>query len=388
MTGKSQSGRVIGLDAHPETCTAAALSGPDAGSARVEWVDGEIAVEKLITWAKRRVRPEDVIVIEASGNTFELASRLQSAGCHVLVLESLRAGQIRKTYCNTDKISAVKLARVYLSGLAHIVWQPDEKTRARREIFHRYRRAVTDATRLRNRIRSWFSDHGIRMKKGLRLTQPSGQAWALGAHDWTPVQRLLIEQMFEELAQAHTHRKRLRKIMAVDVVEDTNLLQLVRLFGIRDITAFALGALIGDIHRFRTPKQLVAYIGLNPRVQLSGKGGYVGSLAHCGRRDLRSYMVEAAHAILRYDKKLGAWGRKLLFRKGPKVAVIAVARKLAVACWYLMHGRFTPLQEVDSTLRVKIQKLATVLGRDMLQQLGYKTSKDFQECLMLRLQTT
>jgi transposase len=45
------------------------------------------------------------------------------------------------------------------------------------------------------------------------------------------------------------------------------------LFGVAEITAFDIGVFVGDIHRFRTPKQLVAYVGLNPRVQLSGQGG-------------------------------------------------------------------------------------------------------------------
>lgn len=40
-----------------------------------------------------------------------------------------------------------------------------------------------------------------------------------------------------------------------------------------------------SIHHFRTPKQLVAYVGLNPRVQLSGQGGYVGSVGRHGRKE-------------------------------------------------------------------------------------------------------
>ena len=143
---------VIGLDAHPDTCSAAGLYGADAGTAKVKWIDHPIRVERLEQWATKRVGPHDTVVIEASGNTFELAKRLQKTGCHVVVLESQRVGQVGKTYCNTDKVSAVKIARVFLSGLAVIVWKPDEKTRQRREIFRQYQGSVTDATRHRNRI--------------------------------------------------------------------------------------------------------------------------------------------------------------------------------------------------------------------------------------------
>ena len=143
MSTSSSNRCVIGLDAHPDTCSAAALSGADAGTAQVKWIDHPIPVGHLEKWAEKRVGPHDTVVIEASGNTFELAERLRKAGCHVVVLESVRAGQVRKTYCNTDKESAVKIARVFLSGLAVVVWNPDENTRQRRELFGQYRRSVT-----------------------------------------------------------------------------------------------------------------------------------------------------------------------------------------------------------------------------------------------------
>jgi transposase len=381
-------GRVIGLDAHPDSFTVAALAGADAATAQIEWIDHHLGWKQLARWVERRLQPDDLIVMEASGNTFEMATRLQKLGCHVVVLESLRAGQVRKTYCNTDKVSAVKIARVYLSGLAVVVWQPDETTRARREIFHRYRRALTDAVRARNRIGSWLSDHGIRPRPGLRLTQPSGRHWILQCRDWTPTQCLLIGQMLDQLIHAHSQRRQLRQIMAQELTTDSQMLKLVRLLGIREITAFALMAFIGDIHRFRTPKQLVAYIGLNPRVNLSGKGGFTGSLAHSGRRDVRWCLIQAAQALLRTDNPLRSWGCKLVFRKSRNQAAVAVARKLLVSVWYLLHGRFSPLQEITESLRIKITKIVTAVGKSNVRAMGFTTSKEFARCLHQKLLAT
>jgi len=379
---------VIGLDAHPDTCSAAALMGADAGTAEVKWIDHPIPIERLEKWAEKRVGPHDTVVIEASGNTFELAERLRKVGCHAVVLESVRTGQVRKTYCNTDKVSAVKIARVFLSGLAVVVWKPDEKTRQRRELFWQYRRSVTDAVRYRNRITSWLNGRGIRRPKGLRLTQTSGRRWLMNCREWSSMQRLLIEQMFEQLVVAHQNRKRLRRIIVMEVVQDPKLLELVRLFGIAEISAFALGAFIGDIHRFRTPKQLVAYIGLNPRVQFSGKSGYTGSLARHGRKELRSTLIEAAQNLLRYDNPLKSWGWKLAIAKGRNVAVAAVARKLTVACWYLMMGRFTPMRQLTPTLKTKITKMVALLGKETVTQLGYSKLKEYEECLHQQLMAT
>jgi len=371
--------RVIGLDMHPELFSAAALSGPDAHRATVHWVHDRVGRMQFDAWLRRHVEPQDLIVIEASGNTFATVDQIRAAGRQAIVLESLRAGQVRKAYCNTDKLSAVKLARVYLSGLAHEVWTPDETTRARREVFFSHRRTVKDTTMGRNRIRSWLTDHGLRAPRGLRLTQASGRDWVLNRREWTPTQQLLIEQLFTDLWQAEARRKKLRAIMAEEVTTDPQILQLIRLLGVRHITAYALVAIIGDINRFRTPKQLVAYVGLNPRVKLSGNGGSVGALAHNGRSDLRVLLIQAAHSILRYGSGPShRWALKLVCSKGRNLAACAVARKLLVACWYLLQGCFTPMQDASQTIRTKIHKLASAIGASRIRQLGFKTLSQFE----------
>jgi hypothetical protein len=50
-----------------------------------------------------------------------------------------------------------------------------------------------------------------------------------------------------------------------------------------------------------------------------------------------------------------------------------MARKLAVAVWYLMMGRWTPLEEIDAGLALKVGKMITSVGPKGLKQLG-KTS--------------
>jgi transposase len=383
--------RVIGLDLHPDTFTAAALRGPEAASASVEWIHDRRSVEQLERWASEHVHARDVIVLEASGNSFDAVERLQQLDRAVVVLESARAGPIRKAYCVTDKVSAVKLARVYLSGLAVTVWTPDDKTRARRELDHSHRRAVKDTTQGRNRIRSWLNSHGLKAPKGLRLTQASGRDWVLKARAWSELQRLLVEQMFSDLHQAEARRKELRRLMAPEIVQDKERLRLVRLFGLRHITVFALGACIGDIRRFRTPKQLVAYVGLNPSVNRSGKGGWEGALQGNGRSDLRALLIQSGQVLLRHENPLKKWGWKLAMRKGKKgrnCAAVAVARKLVVACWYRMQGLFTPLEEVTDKLRLQIGQWILAVGEKKIKALGHKTRKDFEEFLCKEIMAT
>ena len=129
------------------------------------------------------------------------------------------------------------------------------------------------------------------------------------------------------------------------------------------MVAFALGALIGDIHRFAEPRKLVKYIGLNPAFDDSGQGKWSGGIAGHGRKDLRGLLIEAAQSILRSRHPLATLGEKTAGRKGSlNLAVGAVARKLAVAIWYLLMGRWTQLEELDAPLALKVGKIITSVG--------------------------
>jgi transposase len=378
--GPARQGRVVGLDLHPDVFSAAALVGRDAATAQIEQCWDRGATADLERWA-RTLHPGDIVVLEASGNTFGAVERLRAAGVPAVVLESGRAGQIRTTYCANDRLDAVKLARIYLSGLAHTVWHPDARTRERREIMQTHRKAVATATRTRNRLKSFLSDHHVRLKKGVTLARPSGAQIVHASAAWTPLQKLLLDEMLGELQTAHQRRRRLSALMAQEVAADPMLLRLMRLLGVRHIVAFAIGAVLGDITRFANPKKLVAYLGLAPSVAISGetiRGR--GQLVSFGRSDLRALLVQSAqNALNQKASPLHAWGWKLCLRKAKNLAVAAIARKLAVSIWYLMRGLFRPLSAIDASLHLKLSKLATTIGLPTLRRMGYKTKAAFLE---------
>lgn len=66
-------------------------------------------------------------------------------------------------------------------------------------MLHCHRKAVTTATRARNRLKSFLSDHHVRLNMGIRLTEPSGAAKVKASAFWTPLQKLLLEEMLGEL---------------------------------------------------------------------------------------------------------------------------------------------------------------------------------------------
>jgi len=371
--------RIVGLDAHPDLFSAAALEGTDT-AASIAWVYDRQPLRGLEPWAKKHLREGDIVVLEASGNSFEIAGRLHALGCIALVLESAQAGKIRDNFCNDDKHSAIKLARVYASGLAKEVWQPSALVREHRMILYAYRNATKDATRLSNRIRSWLSDYCVRLPKGTRLSEPSGQATALAQRDWSALQSTLLEQMFTQLWAAQAQKKQLEKIMVAELVARPGWAQLWRLMGVRHRVAFALMALIGEVHRFPTAKKLVGYLGLSPRKEQSGNDtkGRERGVGHAGRGDARAMLIQSAqNALNQRGSPLHKWGWKLALRKHRNQAVTAVARKLLVAIWHLLMGHATALLEANSHLHDKLAKLATILGKSWLRENNYPNREAF-----------
>lgn len=364
--------RIIGFDSHPDSFTAALLQGQTPAQALTQKVFNQVPMAQLQSWAKKHTSPQDLFVLEASGNSFQVVRSLAAIQRNALVLESCQMGKLKEAHANNDKISAIRIAKAYLAGTAKSVWVPDAKTQERRDWFHAHRKAVKRTTQMRNRILSYLSDNGVRLKKGTPLIDAEvADPLLRQAKEWSSRQWQVIEGMLMELRHADQQRKHWRSLIAQEVVGDPLLLSIVRLCGVRDLIAFALGAIIGDIQRFAEPGKLVKYIGLNPAFDHSGQGQWEGGIGGHGRKDLRSLLIEAAQSILRSTHPLARWGKKLLARKGSmKLAVAAIARKLAVAIWYLMMGRWTPLAEVEEPLALKIGKILTQVGANGLKQLG------------------
>ncbi len=157
--------RVIGLDAHPDTFTAARLQGPTPATAVVEKVFHRVPLAQLQRWARKHTTAQDSIVLEASGNSFQVVRTLAAIDRRALVLESCQMGKLKEAHANNDKISAVRIGKAFLAGTAKTVWVPDPQTQERRDWFHAHRKAIKRTTQVRNRLLSYLSDNGVRLKK-------------------------------------------------------------------------------------------------------------------------------------------------------------------------------------------------------------------------------
>ena len=107
-TEKKQAERVIGFDCHPDSFTAAILRGPTPAAAVVEKVFNQVPLGQLPDWAKKHTTAQDLFLLEASGNSFQVVRTLAAVERKALVLESGHLGKLKEAHANNDKISAVQ----------------------------------------------------------------------------------------------------------------------------------------------------------------------------------------------------------------------------------------------------------------------------------------
>jgi hypothetical protein len=109
-------GRAVGLDIHPDSFAAAILEGRDPLHAGVVQSITRQPLASARRLGARHTSAEDVLILEASANSFADRRTPHGPRAPGVILESHRAGQIGKSYLANDKVDAAKIARIYLSG--------------------------------------------------------------------------------------------------------------------------------------------------------------------------------------------------------------------------------------------------------------------------------
>lgn len=362
----------MGLDCHPDTFTAAVFRGSTPHDARKLASRADMTLEGLLAWAGKEFGREDLFLMEAGTNSFEIHRRLLAMGLRAVVLESCHVGKHAKTYADNDKMAAARIALVYLAGNAPCVWVPDTLTCQRRELLHAYQCAVQADTAALNSLKSYLCQFGVRLGKR-DAGCPKTEAWTGRQRDWSELQAGLLADHFDNIRFQAQRRKRMLRQIAAQASAEPLMLRCMKLLGIGLVNAFALVAVIGDVRRFERPEKLSAYFGLNPGMRESGHGKRVKvGVGKRGRGDMRHLLMQGAHAVLRKGKAtaLGLWGWKLFARKGHRnTAVAAVARKLAVQVWHLLSGNPPTALEPDKSFQTKLVKLSVTLGKAMREKL-------------------
>jgi hypothetical protein len=189
----------------------------------------------------------------------------------------------------------------------------------------------------------------------------SNQAW------WQSLpigklEKLNLHSDLETLQFAEQQVKRMTEIMEGMAAEQEPIGRLLHLAGFGVVTAVTVWAAIGDIRRFAEPRYLVGYAGLGTRVHDSGLTMRSGKITKAGRRDLRTVLIEAANVVANSHPHWKAELARLEPHLGRNKAIVAIARKLLIAVWYVLQGKTDKYAEPEA-LAQKMLRFAYTVGK-------------------------
>jgi transposase len=292
-----QFSKYVGLDAHKATI---AVSVADAIGSRARFF-GEVAntpaaLKKLL----QRLSPEGEVVsycYEAGPCGYGIYRQITQSGhdCQVVApsLIPTRPGDRVKT----DRRDSEALARLHRAGELTPVWVPDEEqeamrdlTRAREDMKHLERQS-------KQRLAAFLLRHGRNYEPGKTKWTQTHWRWLERLTFKQPVQQIVLQEYIDNVKQQQQRVADLEQEMA-GVLLDWQLAPVVEglmaLRGCRLITAMTVVAELGDISRFDSPRQLMAYLGLVPSESSSGPNKRRGGITKTGNGHVRRVLIEAA----------------------------------------------------------------------------------------------
>jgi transposase len=297
--------------------------------------DGRVVCEqRVVTSAERLVSvfaghgPMRVL-LEAGTESEWVAQALEGAGHAVIVADPNYApmyGEIRRTV-KTDRRDAAALAEANRRGWYRATHRVSAAQRTLRQILCSRRQLVSMRSGTISVLRALLRQAGYRLAAGraervptrlARLSLPEELAATL-----VPLRRI-VEALSQEIA---TVDARLRAHVATDPVVQ----RLQSVPGVGPIVALSFRAFVDDVTRFASAGQVSAAIGLVPREDSSAERRHRGHITKVGPRALRSLVVQGAWACWRSraSASLRAWVDRLAARRGRRIAVVALARRLS-----------------------------------------------------------
>jgi transposase len=308
--------------------------------------------------------PDDQVALEATGNALAIARLLEPHAARVVVATCNELRAITEAKVKTDRHDARTLARLLAAGLLHGCWLPDERTRALRRRLARRAQLVRQRTRAKNEV------HAVLMRN-LKGRPPMTDAFGKGGRAWLAElelpsdERQTVDGCLRQIDFVDAEIAILERAIAKHALASQDIKRLMTVPGVSLMTAGTFIAAVGSIGRFGEPRRLVSYLGLDPKVRQSGIApARHGRISKQGASQVRQMLTEAAFVAVSTAGPMRAFYERVRARRGSQIAIVAVARKLAVLFWHLLTRQQDYAFQRPSLTRKKLRAIELRAGAE------------------------
>jgi transposase len=274
-------------------------------------------------------RPRSRVVVETCSEAFGIADAALKAGHEVRVVPStlVRPLGVGARRLKTDRRDAQVLSEVSCRIDLPSVHVPSAQARQRKTLCGMREALVSARTKLVNTVRGWLRAEAQRPRSG-EISTFTNRVRALCADTPLPTyvdrQLRMIDLLNQELAEADRE-------LAAAAKADPIARRLMTVPGVGPSTSIRFVAALDEISRFSGAHAVESYLGLVPGEDSSAERRRRTSITKAGPPALRWCLVQAAWAARRARRTdpMQRWADEIEKRRGKRVAVLALARKLA-----------------------------------------------------------
>jgi transposase len=314
--------------------------GEETPEERTKFYKGVTTVEGRVK-LYQKLEATDKVALEAGNLAFIMAKEIEKAvGCQVRVLNASHLPIIYLTDKKTDKEDSLKLAHLLTDRPDErlpIVPVPSDQEMGRRKLVASYRREKKSRDQGVNQLHALFVHQGITTVVRKDLASAENRQEAVKA--LSSLEREEADHLLECLKLHDERLEVLEKRMKAEAAEDPSMKRLQTIPGVGPKIAFAFAAHVG-VERFENGSQIGNYLGLVPRVYMSGTIVRYGRITKRGNGYLRALLVQGAWAIT-WSRDGGALRERFEYMTtvkgiGKKKTIVAIARRLAVLMYTLL----------------------------------------------------
>ncbi|MDR2740499.1 MAG: IS110 family transposase [Treponema sp.] len=357
---KSEKRRYVGIDLGKRTYTMAVIG----KTGKVNHSNGRTDSEgRAALYGK--LEKGDKVALEAGNLAFMMAKEIiERVGCDVVILNAGKLALIYGSMKKTDKEDALKLARIleqFREEQLPLVPLPNEREMRRRKLIQSHKRAVKLRVQMINLLHGLFVHQGIPTVNKKDLAEKGSREKAVKKLNGQ--EREEANWVLKAIELAEERMAVLDRQMAEERKGDPEIERLQGVPGIGQVVSLAYAAYVGDGSRFENAAQVSNYLGLVPRVDISGTLVRYGGITKAGNGYLRALLVQAAWALIR-TKNGGALKERYEYMTkkkglGKKKAIVAIARRLGELLWTLLRqGTDYEVRHFSGNKPVSVEDLA------------------------------